>query len=660
MNKVCVFAGTTEGRKLTEFLCSHGIPVFGCAATEYGGTLLQSHENLTVSTRRLEEAQMEELFAAHGFSFVIDATHPYAPIVTENLKTACASTNTPYLRLLREADPIPEDALFVETTAQAVELLGTLPGNILLTTGSKELPAYSALPDFAARVYARVLPVENSLTVCRDCGLPAAHIFAMQGPFSLEMNLAMLQSINAKILVTKESGVTGGFPEKAAAAKRAGARLLVIGRPPQVEGMSYEAMASYLAQQLHFSVQKEVSIVGIGPGNRENMTFAAENAIRQAECLIGAKRMLEAVALPGQKTVEAIAPEAILAAMEADPVCSRFGVVMSGDVGFFSGAKKLLPLLEGYSVRLIPGLSSLVTLCARLGKSYEDVRSVSLHGREGDIVAVLRRSPRVFTLVGGENGIRNLCADLVAGGMGGAFVSVGERLGYPQETITQGTAAELTEKSFDSLSAALIEYDSNPIITHGLPDSLFLRGSHGDGTAIPMTKREIRSVALSLLELTEDAVCYDIGAGTGSVAVEMALQVQRGQVWAVERKADVLPLLEENKNAFHVPNLHIISGYAPDALEALPAPTHVFIGGSGGNLKEILHTVFRKNPKARVVASAIALETVAELAQCQREFSLSEAQTLCINAAKDRKAGAYHLMTGQNPVYLFLFQGEGL
>lgn len=657
MNEICVFAGTTEGRKLTELLCSHGIPVYGCAATEYGGTLLKPHENLTVSTARLTQEQMEELFTARRFSHVVDATHPYAPIVTENIRAACDSTGIPYLRLLRETDAVPEDALFVENTAQAVKALESLPGNILLTTGSKELPAYASLPEFAQRIYARVLPVESSLAICRECGLSPSHILAMQGPFSLDMNTAMLKAVDAKILVTKESGTTGGFPEKAEAARRAGARLLVIGRPPQVEGMSFEDMAAYLGEQLSFTIQKEIAIVGIGPGDRDNMTAAAAKAIAEAECVIGARRMLEATALPGQKKVEAIAPEAIQKVITEDTACRRFVVVMSGDVGFFSGTKKLLPLLEGHTVRLIPGLSSLVTLCAQLGTSYEDVVSLSLHGRQGDIAASLRRNPRVFVLVGGENGMKNLCLDLVQNGMGNAHVSVGERLGYPDQRITTGTASSLSEKAFDSLSAALIEYDAGTVVTHGLPDEAFLRGSHGDGTAVPMTKREVRAAALSLLELRRDSVCYDIGAGTGSVSVEMALQADKGQVWAVERKGDVLPLLEENKQAFHVSNLHIVSGAAPDALEPLPAPTHVFIGGSGGNLKEILELVFRKNPKARVVASAIALETVAELTACQKALPLSETQTLCLTAARSRKAGAYHLMTGQNPVYLFLFQG---
>jgi len=657
MNEVCVFAGTTEGRKLTELLCSHGVAVYGCAATEYGGTLLKPHENLTVSTKRLTEAQMAELFATRHFSYVVDATHPYAPIVTENIRTACGFAGIPYLRLLRETDTIPEDALFVENTAQAVKALEALPGNILLTTGSKELPAYASLPDFPQRVYARVLPVESSLAVCRECGLSPSHVLAIQGPFSLDMNTAMLKAVDAKVLVTKESGITGGFPEKAEAARQAGARLLVIGRPPQVEGMSFEAMASYLGQQLSFPIQKEISIVGIGPGDRENMTVAASKAICEADCVIGARRMLEASALPGQKSIEAIAPEEIRKAIMDDTLSHRFAVVMSGDVGFFSGTKKLLPLLKDHTVHLIPGLSSLVTLCAQLGTNYEDVVSLSLHGRQGDIAAALRRNPRVFVLVGGENGMKSLCSELVQNGMGQAHVSVGERLGYPDQRVTTGTAASLSEKNFDSLSAALIEYDLRPIVTHGLPDEAFLRGTHGDGTAVPMTKRAIRATALSLLELHRNSVCYDVGAGTGSVSIEMALQADQGQVWAVERKEDVLPLLEENRQAFHVSNLHIVSGAAPEAMEALPVPTHVFIGGSGGNLREILESVFRKNPKARVVASAIALETVAELTACQNALPLSESQTICLTVARSRKAAGYHLMTGQNPVYLFLFQG---
>lgn len=657
MSEVCVFAGTTEGRELSELLTGKGVPVYACVATEYGETLLQEGENLTVSAGRLTEADMEALFREKKFDCVVDATHPYAPIVTENIRSACEATDTEYLRLLRASDAVPEDCIYVGSTAEAVEALKGIPGNILLTTGSKEVGAYAALPDYAQRVYARVLPVESSIASCRESGLPVSHILAMQGPFSLDMNVAMLRSVGASILVTKESGDKGGFQEKADAARAAGAKLLVIGRPQQVEGFSFGRIAVSLAGRYGFTLTPTVAIVGIGPGDRENRTLRADRAIREADCLIGAKRMLEAVAAPGQLCREAIAPEKIEEIIRANPQCRRFAVVMAGDIGFYSGTRKLLPRLSDCKVELIPGLSSLVTLCARLGESYEDVVTVSLHGREGNPAALVARTPKVFALVGGENGMAKLCAQLRDAGLGDVKVSVGEQLGYPDEKITTGTAAELAERNFHSLSVCLIRHDAEPVVTHGLPDEAFQRGSHADGSVVPMTKSEVRWAALSHLRLKADSVCWDIGAGTGSVAIEMALQAYRGSVYAVEKKEGALALLEENKRRHHAGHMTIVPGAAPESCEGLPAPTHVFIGGSSGNIRSILELALAKNPHVRIVATAIALDTVAELMTCRKEMSFRESDVVTITAAQGHKAGTYTLMQGQNPVYIFTFEG---
>ena len=117
---------------------------------------------------------MEALFSQRKFDCVVDATHPYAPIVTGNLRAACEAAGTEYLRLLRGGSGLPENCVYADSTAQAAEKLAELPGNILLTTGSKELKTFSRLPDFAQRVYARVLPVEESIAACREAGLPWA------------------------------------------------------------------------------------------------------------------------------------------------------------------------------------------------------------------------------------------------------------------------------------------------------------------------------------------------------------------------------------------------------------------------------------------------------------------------------------------------------
>lgn len=650
MNKICIFAGTTEGRALAHLLTGHGLAVYACVATEYGQIVLEEAENLTVSAGRLDQQEMAALFTRERFDCVVDATHPYAPVVTANLQAACRETGTEYLRLLREESQLPQDCVYAADTAEAVEILKTLPGNILLTTGSKELHAYAALPDFAQRVYARVLPVESSLAACRDCGLPASHILAMQGPFSAELNIALLHSLQASVLVTKEAGSKGGFPEKAEAARQTGAVLLVIGRPAQTEGMIFSQIAALFERRYGFRTAPQVTVVGIGPGGPEGRTVQAERAIGEADCLIGAKRMLEACARENQTCCQAIEPEKIRDAVFAHPECRRFAVLMAGDVGFYSGTKKLLPLLADCKTEVVPGLSSLAVLCSRARTSYEDVVCVSLHGRQAGIANLVSQHKKVFALVGGEDGMEALCRRLTEYHLENAMVTVGERLGYPEEKITAGTAEALSAMTFDKLSAALIENPDAALASAGMPDEAFQRGSRADGSPVPMTKREIRASAMSRLALNADSVCWDIGAGTGSVSIEMALKASRGWVYAVEKKEEALKLLAENSRRWHADNITAVAGLAPDCCRELPAPTHVFIGGSSGNMGEIIALAREKNPKVRIVAAAVALETVSELTALSGEAA-------CITAAQAKKIGPYTLMQGQNPVYLFTFGG---
>ena len=272
MYKICVFAGTTEGRELVEFLSAHPVSVTACVATEYGETLLSPRENLTISAQRLTAIEMEELFERARFDLVVDATHPYASVVTENIAAACKATGTEYLRLQRSGAVAPEDAVFAADIDEAVSYLNSVEGNLLLTTGSKELHKFTSIKDFADRVYARVLPMEESLRLCESAGLKPAHILAMQGPFSKEMNVAMLKSVDAKFLVTKDSGSKGGFEEKQAAAREAGAKLVVIGRPPQREGFSFAETVSLLCRRFGLNHKPQVTVVGIGPGSKTAMT----------------------------------------------------------------------------------------------------------------------------------------------------------------------------------------------------------------------------------------------------------------------------------------------------------------------------------------------------------------------------------------------------
>lgn len=655
MYRICVFAGTTEGRKLVTFLTRQSVPVTACVATEYGESMLEEGENLTISRKRLTQPEMAELFQREAFSLVVDATHPYASVVTENIRSACRQTQTEYLRLNRAGQGIEEDAVYVSDISQAVDYLNQKQGNILLTTGSKELSKFTGIRDFSSRVYARVLPMVASLELCQKAGVKPDHILAMQGPFSVEMNLAMLADTGAKFLVTKDSGANGGFAEKQLAARQAGVTQVILGRPKQQDGLSYPEVIEWLCRHYSLEDRPAVTVLGIGPGSDGMMTIDAQQAVRSADCIIGAKRMVDAVALPGQERIVAIAPEDICRAIRKNRECHRIVVALSGDVGFFSGCRKLLPMLEGWDVTVLPGISSLSYFCGKLGISYEDVVTVSLHGRQGTVLPQIRRHPKVFVLVGGENGAGKLCRELCEGDLGNVQVSVGEQLSYPKERITRGTAEELENLTFPELSVVLLENPmaSNPA-THGLPDEAFQRAD-----TVPMTKSEVRSVCLSKLELKPDSVCWDIGAGSGSVAIEMALRAYQGSTYAIEYKSSALTLMTENIRKLGADTVTVVPGKAPEVCESLPAPTHVFIGGSGGNMRGILKLVLEKNPAVRIVATAVTLESMAEWTACTKEIPFAYTEVVSLSVAKAKVLGDYHLMAAQNPIYIFTMQGDG-
>ena len=235
--KVIIYAGTTEGRRLAEYLLRYGVRVHVCVATAYGESLLTKNENLTVSHERQDQSQMEAFIESFGPDYVVDATHPYAGEVTENIIHACETCGISkcYVRLVRkttgEEKTGLQDCVYVSNMQEAVRYLRQTRGNILAATGSKELAAYTALPDYRERVYARVLSVKSVVEKCEELGFAGRHLICMQGPFSVEMNLAMLREYQISCLVTKESGSAGGYEEKCEAARIAGVKLVIIGRP---------------------------------------------------------------------------------------------------------------------------------------------------------------------------------------------------------------------------------------------------------------------------------------------------------------------------------------------------------------------------------------------------------------------------------------------
>ncbi|WP_293735529.1 precorrin-6y C5,15-methyltransferase (decarboxylating) subunit CbiE [uncultured Phascolarctobacterium sp.] len=398
------------------------------------------------------------------------------------------------------------------------------------------------------------------------------------------------------------------------------------------------------------SQKLRVNIVGIGPGNPDLLTGEARQAIAASNILLGDKRMLSAFADSSKTVYDTIKTSAIAeVAAKADPARDVLAVLVSGDVGFFSLAKTISGKLPDCECVRYCGISSLVYFASKLQLSWDDAKIVSMHGRDQNLVAAVAQNKKVFSLTGGDHSPQALCKQLCEHGLGQVLVYVGENLSYPEEKITQGTAEEISALSFPSLSVMMLLNDEancfEPTV-HGLADDLFMRSK------VPMTKQEVRSVSMSKLMPKATDVIYDIGAGTGSCSVELALIAKQGKVWAFERNPVAVELLGKNKELFGLTNLDVIAGEALENIKAMPAPDCVFVGGSGGDLCEMLDVIYAKNSKCRIVINAITVETLAQVAAYYKEHPDYSLEIVNVFVARSKKLGSYNLMMAQNPVYV--------
>ncbi len=685
LKKILIFAGTTEGRRLSECLAEAGISHTLCVATEYGEIVLKPNPLVTVRQGRMAQEEIRELLFEENYEVVIDATHPYAEIVTRNIKGAVKELKDmgrtiSYLRLKREEGKKPEGVIhsmyenegqitFFETVRDCAIALKGIEGNILLTTGSKELSDFCTFKEIKNRLYVRVLPSMESLSVCMEQGICGKQVIAMQGPFSAAMNEAMIHQYHISHLVTKESGASGGYGEKLEAARRAGIQVFVIGRPEGEEGYSFfetgKELEKICGRRIPFRGQMRIILAGIGMGSESGMTGEVCEAIKEADILLGAERMLSRYQPKIEKhpfyQAEQIIP--YLEELQEKTVLSEdrnVVILMSGDSGFYSGCRRLYEALDmeirggrlKASLHVMPGISSISYLAACIGESYQDASIYSMHGKElRNLARKIKNSPKIFLLTSGVKDVNRLGELLMEADLTECEVITGYQLSYEEQQIEKHTPSECSRLREEGLYTCFVK---NPRaekrrLTHGIKDEEFIRDN------VPMTKEEVREAAICKLRLWENAVVYDIGSGTGSVAVEIAGISDEIQIYALERNREAVSLIEKNKVKHGLQNITVIEGTAPESLVGLPAATHAYIGGSGGRMKEILQSLYRLNPWMRIVISAVSLETICEIREVLRTFPVKGEEIVQLQVSRAREVGKYHLMQAENPIWLCSF-----
>lgn len=445
--------------------------------------------------------------------------------------------------------------------------------------------------------------------------------------------------------------------------------------------------------------------VGMGPGSADWITQAARQVIARTRQLFASARIRDLVLETGMELPEdprwglldgrlvASVPLILEALKEGD-----VAVLCTGDTGVFSIAswlrRTILERAPGQAIRTIPGISSAQYFCGALGIDYHDVALVSLHGRaETRPVTELLEKRRTILFTDSAHGPQWVAGELDERGCGDWMLTCGSDLSYPNECIFKATVGEIVKgecsaaglqkrelglilverpeatDSEDRASADLPGAKGSPLplsgqgFAGGLPDEVFIRGKR------PMTKSLIRSRLASVLELNGDECCWDIGAGTGSCSIEMALLCPAGRVYAIEREKEGIRLLGENRSSFGVQNIEIVHGEAPVSCVDLPTPDRVFIGGSGGSLKDIIGQVvgrWKNEPvlgateggsehhvrRRRIVLTGITLETPLEAVRLLEAHGLQNIHVEQISSAHYRSLGRVHMPTVENPIWL--------
>lgn len=672
MKEILIFAGTTEGRILSEMLASSGIHHMVSVATEYGEMVMKEHSCVQILRGRMTRDHMVEVMREYEILAVVDATHPYAGIVTENIKSAAAKCQIPYLRLQRAMTEMAEakdvDIQYFDSHGECAEALRQVSGNVLLTTGSKDLAVYCAQEDVRKRLFVRVLPGVESLQNCLENGISGKRILALQGPFSAKMNEALIDQYEIGCLVTKESGVAGGYPDKIEAARAKHIPIFVIGRAADT-GISFREVCKKLEELTGITIQNpvrfQITLAGSGMGNPSCQTKEVSEVIQNADLLLGAERMIRDCSARIEKKPYYLAKQIIPYLIEKQntmvsqkPV--RVVILFSGDSGFYSGCQSLYQALYretadgnlSAELRILPGISSVSYLASCLGETWQDAEILSIHGRNlPNLAKKIMHAKKTFLLMSGAEDLKQLGHLLVKNGLETCEITAGFHLSYPNQNIMALNPKDCDSVAEEGLLTCLIR---NPLAvskraSHGLSDEEFLREK------VPMTKEEVREVSICKLQLRKNSIVYDVGSGTGSIAIEVAGLSDSIQVYAIERKEEAVQLIRKNQEKFGLENITVIETEAPDGLDELPAPTHAFIGGSGRKMKQILNVLYQKNPRLRVVINAITMESICDIKEILATYPIEREQVVQMQVSRAKQVGGYHMMQAENPVWICAF-----
>ena len=405
---------------------------------------------------------------------------------------------------------------------------------------------------------------------------------------------------------------------------------------------------------------RNINLVGIGLGNPNLLTKAAYKAIESSNIIIGARRILESIKEDFADKLYYIEynTEKILEIIKEN-IGNEIAVVFSGDISLFSGSIKLFERLNAAiedrkvfkdcKINTFPGISSLSYLCAKTNTDISKVKILSFHGKEELLYHNIDSNEYTFIITSKADGVKKICRKLIEFGFFELDIILGENLSYDNERITKAEASKFLDMEISDLNCMIISNpDADKSISFGLSDEVFVRDK------VPITKSEVRAIIMSKLDIQTDSICYDIGAGSGSVSIEMSRLAYDGKVYAIEKNPLAVELIQKNIHNFSAENIELIHAKAPDGLDNIINADKIFIGGSGGELISMMEMIFTSKKNPTIVISAITMETIAQITDIVKIAKEKGYYTeiTAINVSKSKEVGPYNMMMAQNMVFI--------
>jgi precorrin-6Y C5,15-methyltransferase (decarboxylating) len=395
--------------------------------------------------------------------------------------------------------------------------------------------------------------------------------------------------------------------------------------------------------------QQKIYLVGAGMAGWEGFSTKALDIIGKAEVLIGHQRHLDIFTdFRGEKMLLGDLSELLDFLQKTD---RRVAVLASGDPTFFGISRFLLRNLPKDRVEIFTNVTSMQYAFSRIKEPWDDSIFVSVHGR-GMHAAIdkIIAAEKACVLTDKINTPAAIAAELIARGAEGYEAWLCEDLGLSSEKFTRSDVRGLLDLKPSKLNILILikTYEPNliqyPLI--GIDDDEFQTSKK------LITKQEVRAVTLAKLQLQDDLVMWDIGAGSSSVSIEASNLMPSGRIFAIERNPQCIGFINENLKKFCTRNVKLIEAYAPEGLEDLPDPDRVFIGGAGGQLEEIIDAVARRlKTEGVIVLNAITLDTLTKSVEYLEDHGYTVEAT-CVNIAKTRNLTEYRMFEAQNPVYV--------